>query len=73
MSWVDLRLLSGLGVSPRSKASCPTFRPGPPMLPPGGRSSSTSPGTTAPGCTAPWTTAAPQNSRPQPETRHSSK
>jgi len=63
MSWVDLRLLSGLGVSPRSKASCPTFRPGPPILLPGGRSSSTSPGTTAPGCTAPWATAAPPNSK----------
>jgi transposase InsO family protein len=49
--------------SPPSKANCSTSRPGPPRLPPNGRSSSTSPGTTAPGCTAPSATAAPPNSK----------
>jgi hypothetical protein len=49
--------------SPHSRASSSICKPGPPRLPPGVRSSSTSPGTTAPGCTAPSDTAAPPNSK----------
>jgi hypothetical protein len=54
--------------SARSKANCPTTRPGP-ARPPAGQSPSTSPGTTAPGSIQHSATRHPPNSKPAPPSR----